>query len=44
MSVAAIGVDAGSTTTKLVAVDAVGTQLWHLLEDTDPRMELQTGR
>lgn len=44
MSVAAIGIDAGSTTTKLVAVDAVGTSLWHLLEDTDPRMEVQTRR
>jgi predicted CoA-substrate-specific enzyme activase len=44
MTAAAIGLDAGSTTTKLVAVDAAGEVLWHVLEDTDPRMEAQAHR
>ncbi len=39
-----IGIDAGSTTTKVVAVDAAGTLRWHRLEPTDPRMEQQTTR
>ncbi len=41
---AAIGIDAGSTTTKVVAVDAAGQLIWHRLEATDPRMEQQTTR
>ena len=44
MTALAIGLDAGSTTTKLVAVDAAGERLWHVLEDTDPRMEVQAAR
>ena len=44
MSVAALGIDAGSTTTKLVAVDAEGEIRWHHLEPTDPRMAAQTHR
>ena len=40
----AIGIDAGSTTTKIVAVDSDGALRWHLLEATDPRMEKQTSR
>ncbi len=41
---AALGIDAGSTTTKLVAVDAGGALVWHRVEPTDPRMEAQTRR
>jgi len=44
MSVAALGLDAGSTTTKLVAVDPIGTLLWHFIESTHPRMEAQASR
>jgi activator of 2-hydroxyglutaryl-CoA dehydratase len=34
MTAAAIGLDAGSTTTKLVAVDAAGEVLWRGLSAT----------
>ena len=40
----AIGIDAGSTTTKVVGVNAAGDLIWHRLEPTDPRMERQTTR
>lgn len=43
-ALAAIGIDAGSTTTKIVGVDALGAMIWHQIEDTDPRMEVQTAR
>ena len=39
--VAAIGIDAGSTTCKLVAVDAQGEIVGWSLEPTQPRVELQ---
>jgi predicted CoA-substrate-specific enzyme activase len=39
--VAAIGIDAGSTTCKLVAVDASGAIVTSQLEPTEPRVELQ---
>lgn len=42
--VAAIGIDAGSTTCKLVAVDQDGTIAGSLLEPTEPRVELQVRR
>ncbi len=42
--IAAIGIDAGSTTTKIVGVDKNGELEWHLLEPTHPRMEDQTTR
>ncbi|MAE69302.1 MAG: 2-hydroxyglutaryl-CoA dehydratase [Gemmatimonadetes bacterium] len=42
--VRAIGIDAGSTTTKAVGVDAEGRARWHLLEETDPRLRLQIER
>jgi (R)-2-hydroxyacyl-CoA dehydratese activating ATPase len=32
----ALGIDVGSTTAKIVAVDADGKMVWHLLEDADP--------
>ena len=40
----AIGIDAGSTTTKTVVVDNTGEMIWHHLEPTDPRMEEQAQR
>jgi len=41
VAIAALGMDAGSTTTKIVGVDAAGTLVWHRLEPMDPRMEDQ---
>lgn len=41
---AALGLDAGSTTTKLVAVDAQGRLCWHRVEPMDPQMEAQAQR
>jgi (R)-2-hydroxyacyl-CoA dehydratese activating ATPase len=40
----AYGVDAGSTTFKLVAVDAEGSVLWHALEPASPRLKEQALR
>jgi predicted CoA-substrate-specific enzyme activase len=40
----AFGVDAGSTSFKLVAIDAEGTLLWQALEPTSPRLEDQARR
>ena len=42
--VAALGIDAGSTTTKIVGVDDSGKLIWHYLEPTDPRLEDQVAR
>ncbi|KPK16179.1 MAG: hypothetical protein AMJ62_06770 [Myxococcales bacterium SG8_38] len=42
--VAAIGIDAGSTTCKLVAVDRDGAIIAWLLEPTEPRVEIQVRR
>jgi predicted CoA-substrate-specific enzyme activase len=42
--VAAIGIDAGSTTCKLVAVDPAGAMIGSLLEPTEPRLEIQVRR
>lgn len=44
MTTVALGIDAGSTTTKLVGVDLAGNLSWHLLEETEPRMEDQAHR
>lgn len=41
--VVAIGIDAGSTTCKLAAVDAAGALVATLLEPARPRIELQVG-
>lgn len=41
---AAIGIDAGSTTCKLVVVDSRGLIVGSLLEPTEPRVELQAHR
>ena len=38
---AAIGIDLGSATAKVVGVDANGDLAWHLLEPSDPRAEVQ---
>jgi activator of 2-hydroxyglutaryl-CoA dehydratase len=40
----ALGMDIGSTTTKIVGVDAEGTMVWHLLEETEPRVADQVER
>jgi predicted CoA-substrate-specific enzyme activase len=40
----ALGVDAGSTTAKIVGVDADGDLAWHQLEVTEPLMEAQASR
>ena len=38
------GIDVGSSTTKIVGVDASGTMSWHLLEESEPRAEEQIER
>jgi (R)-2-hydroxyacyl-CoA dehydratese activating ATPase len=43
-AVAAIGVDVGSTTCKVVALDATGRLVAHQVESTDPRIEPQVER
>ncbi|RLB47241.1 MAG: 2-hydroxyglutaryl-CoA dehydratase [Deltaproteobacteria bacterium] len=43
-SLAALGLDVGSTTTKIVGVDGDGVLAWHQLEPMDPRMEEQAER
>lgn len=40
----ALGIDVGSTTTKIVGVDADGDLVWHLLEATEARIEEQIDR
>lgn len=40
----ALGIDAGSTTMKMVGVDADGALVLHVLEDMDPRIEAQAER
>ena len=40
----ALGIDVGSTTTKIVALDAQGYMAWHLLEDAEPLVEQQVER
>ena len=39
-----IGIDAGSTTTKVAVVDSSGDMVWRHIEGTDPRMEEQCER
>jgi predicted CoA-substrate-specific enzyme activase len=43
-AVKALGIDAGSTTTKIAGVDENGKLVWHLLEPTEPDIEEQTAR
>ena len=40
----ALGIDVGSTTVKIVGVDAAGNLAWHLLEPAEPRVEDQVTR
>lgn len=40
----ALGIDIGSTTVKIVGVDASGSMVWHLLEQAEPRLEAQAAR
>jgi predicted CoA-substrate-specific enzyme activase len=40
----ALGIDVGSTTTKIVAIDGKGKMVWHLLEDAEPRVAQQAER
>jgi predicted CoA-substrate-specific enzyme activase len=42
--VKALGIDAGSTTMKIVGVDGGGKLVWHTLEPTEPNIEEQTAR
>ena len=37
----ALGIDAGSTTTKIVGIDDHGTLIWHLMDRTDPKGDEQ---
>jgi len=40
----ALGIDVGSTTTKIVALDGQGSMAWHLLEEAEPLVERQVER
>jgi len=42
--VCALGIDVGSTTVKIVGVDAEGNLAWHHLEQAEPRVEDQVER
>ncbi|MFQ6118227.1 MAG: acyl-CoA dehydratase activase, partial [Candidatus Bipolaricaulia bacterium] len=44
MEIAALGIDVGSTTVKLVGVDRGGEMVWHHLEGAEPRAEEQVER
>ena len=44
MEIQAIGIDIGSTSTKLVGTDLAGEMVWHILEKTEPRIEEQVSR
>ena len=41
MEICALGIDVGSTTTKIVGVDTAGNLVWHHIEQADPRVEEQ---
>jgi predicted CoA-substrate-specific enzyme activase len=43
-TIAALGLDVGSATTKLVGVDASGARVVDAVEETDPHIEAQTAR
>lgn len=40
----ALGIDVGSTTAKIVGIDAQGNLIWHHLEPAEPRVEEQADR
>lgn len=43
-AICALGIDIGSTTAKIVGVDAEGNMIWDLLEQADPKVEDQVER
>jgi len=43
-NIKALGIDIGSTTAKIVAIDESGQMTWHLLEQAEPRLEAQVER
>lgn len=43
-TIQALGIDVGSTTVKIAGVNACGQMIWHLLEQSEPRVELQVER
>lgn len=43
-SIQALGIDVGSTTVKIVGVDAGGNPVWHILEQSEPYAEVQVER
>jgi predicted CoA-substrate-specific enzyme activase len=42
--ISALGIDVGSTTSKIVGICATGKMVWHKLEPADPRVESQVER
>ncbi len=44
VEIQALGIDVGSTTTKIVGVDQSGRMIWHLLEPAEPRVADQVER
>lgn len=44
MEIAALGIDVGSTTVKLVGIDQRGEMVWHHLEEAEPRAAEQVER
>ena len=44
VDIQAIGIDIGSSSTKLVGTDSAGQMIWHVLEKTEPRIEEQVRR
>lgn len=44
VEIQAIGIDIGSTSTKLVGTDSTGKMVWNILEKTEPRIEEQVKR
>ena len=41
MDIVALGIDVGSTTVKMIAINAAGEIVWNHLEEVDPRVEKQ---
>jgi predicted CoA-substrate-specific enzyme activase len=41
MKITSLGIDVGSTTVKIVAVDSTGQIVWHIIEESEPRIEEQ---
>ncbi|MBW8010293.1 MAG: 2-hydroxyglutaryl-CoA dehydratase [Chloroflexi bacterium] len=43
-AIQSLGIDVGSTTVKIVGLDAAGEMVWHMLEQAEPRVEHQIER